>query len=179
MDVKSIVKKIFNKKTTPVIITVICTITAIAIFICSLNKVGVLRANKVKINFNDGAPLMESSVALSPMETWTGRAFIENTGKCSVYYRLYLKNIDGALSDKIELTVMIDGNIFYQGVASEFTINNAIVSEKEFNKGEKADVLLILFFNAETEDEGQSKDFRFEVQVDAVQTKNNPNKLFN
>ncbi len=179
MEIKKAFKKIFNKKTAPIFITAILTITAIIIFSCSLSKVGFFRANKVEICFNDGKELMESPISLSPGETWSKHASIENTGKSSIYYRFYLTEMEGALKDDIQLCVMVDGNVCYEGLANEFTVENAIISGDKLEKGEEVDLLIVAFLSNESIGNDENASFSFDIKVDAVQSKNNPNKVFN
>lgn len=179
MDFKKTINQIFNKKTAPIFITAILTITAIIIFSCSLNRVGFFRANNVEISFNDGKSLMEISTILSPGETWSKHASIENTGKGSVYYRFYLIDMEGELKDDIQLCVMLNGNVCFEGMATDFNVKNAVVCDEELKKGEKADILVVVFLSDDNSVNDKSANFSFNIKVDAVQSKNNPDKVFN
>lgn len=178
MDFKKTFKKIFNKKTAPIFITAILTIAAIIIFSCSLSRVGFFRSNKVEISFNEGTSLMESPASLSPGETWSKHTSIENTGKSSIYYRFYLDKLDGQLKDYIELCVMLNGNVCFEGLATEFNVKNAVVGEEALSKGEKVDILIVVFLSDDTVINDENAGFSFDIKVDAVQSKNNPDKIF-
>ncbi len=179
MDFKKTINRIFNKKTAPIFITAILTITAIILFSCSLNRVGFFRANKVEISFNDGKSLMESPAVLSPGETWSKHTFIENTGKSSVYYRFYLIDMEGDLKYDVQLCVMLNGNVCFEGLATDFNVKNAVVGEDVLSKGEKADILIVVFLSDDNSVNDKSVNFSFDIKVDAVQSKNNPKKVFN
>ena len=61
----------------------------------------------VKINLNDGKPIIEEHELLfEPGITVKKDFFIENQSTYDVYYKLYFGDIDGLLADVLEFSLM-------------------------------------------------------------------------
>ena len=74
----------------------------------------------VKINLNDGKPVIEEHEFLfEPGMTVKKDFFIENESTCDVYYKLYFDNVNGGLADVLQITVKDGDRTLYQGTAAE------------------------------------------------------------
>lgn len=133
----------------------------------------------VKINLNDDDPVIKAEEFLfEPGMTVIKEFFVENEGTIDVYYRLYFDNVEGEAADVLEITMKDGDQVLYQGKAAELTKENACLSEKVLGVGEKV-WLTITFRYPKTEDNDTQRQFMdFDICADAVQTKNNPDKLF-
>ena len=75
---------------------------------------------KVKINLNDGKPVIEEHEFLfEPGMTVKKDFFIENQSTWVVYYKLYFDNVAGGLADVLQITVKDGEKTLYKGTAAE------------------------------------------------------------
>ena len=97
-----------------------------------------------------------------------------------MYYKIYMLNLEGDLADKIYVTITPkdSDDILYEGLASELTRARVHAADDTLEIGEK--VYFTAYFHMPTTvgNEGQGLELGFDMGADAVQTKNNPNRLF-
>lgn len=134
----------------------------------------------VKINLNDGKPVIEEYEFLfEPGMTVKKDFFIENQSTWDVYYKLYFDDIEGGLVDVLEVTIKDGDIILYQGKANELTKANVGAANDILRLNERRELTVYFHFPEEAGNETQNLVLAFSMRADAVQTKNNPNKLFN
>lgn len=134
----------------------------------------------VQINLNDGKPLIEEHEFLfEPGATVKKDFFIENQSTWDVYYRLYFNDIEGGLADVIDITIQDGEKILYKGKASEITKENVVAADDVLKVNERRELTVYFYFPKEVGNDAQNMSLAFSLNADAVQTKNNPNKLFN
>ena len=82
-------------------------VSSYALFYDSVSvKENIFQTGIIDINLNDGKPVIEEDEFLfEPGMTVQKNFFIENNSNWAVYYRLYLDDIDGGLSDVLEITL--------------------------------------------------------------------------
>ncbi|MBR4059608.1 MAG: hypothetical protein IKK03_07190 [Lachnospiraceae bacterium] len=156
-------------------------VSSYALFYDSVSvKENIFQTGIIDINLNDGKPVIEEDEFLfEPGMTVRKNFFIENNSNWAVYYRLYLDDIDGGLSDVLEITLSDGAKILYQGTASELTKSNAGAADDLLEINEKRDLVMTIYFPKEAGNVVQDHSLYFNMYADAVQTKNNPNKEFN
>jgi hypothetical protein len=135
----------------------------------------------VKINLNDGKPIInEEKFLFEPGATLKRDFFIENLSTWEVYYKVYMLNLEGDLGDKIyvKITPKDSNDILYEGLASELTRARVHAADDTLEIGERAYFTAYFTMPKNVGNEGQGLELAFDVGADAVQTKNNPNKLF-
>lgn len=133
----------------------------------------------VKINLNDGKPIIEKHEFLfEPGMTVKKDFFIENQSTWDVYYKLYFDDIDGGLADVLEITVKDGDRTLYQGQANELTRANVGAANDVLKLNERRELTVYFHFPEEAGNSTQNLRLTFSMKADAVQTKNNPNKLF-
>lgn len=133
----------------------------------------------VKINLNDGKPIIEEHELLfEPGITVKKDFFIENQSADDVYYKLYFGDIDGLLADVLEITIMDGDRILYRGLIKELTKRNVGVVDEALKVNEKKNLTVCFHFPENVGNSAQNLYLSFSMNADAVQTKNNPNRVF-
>ncbi len=174
-----------EKKLTRGIITAI--VLAVCLCITTFALVGEMIAvensffstGMVKINLNDGNPVIEEHEFLfEPGMTVKKDFFIENQSTCDVYYKLYFDNVNGGLADVLQITVKDGEKTLYQGTAENLKRNAVAASDDVLKIGERRELTVYFHFPEEAGNSAQNQTLTFDICADAVQTKNNPNKVF-
>lgn len=133
----------------------------------------------VKINLNDGKPVIEEYEFLfEPGMTVEKDFFIENESTCDIYYKLYFDNVNGGLADVLQITVKNEEKTLYQGTAENLKRNAVAAADDVLKIGERQELTVYFYFPEEAGNSAQNLTLTFDMCADAVQTKNNPNKLF-
>lgn len=133
----------------------------------------------VKINLNDGKPVIEEHEFLfEPGMTVKKDFFIENQSTWDVYYKLYLDNVDGGLADVLEITVKDKDKVLYHGTAAELNRADVAAADDILKINERRELSVYFHFPEEAGNSAQNLMLTFDMCADAVQTKNNPNRLF-
>ncbi len=182
MKNNSITSKKLTASITAVIILAVCLcITTFALVWATVSVEGNLfHTGTVKINLNDGKPVIEEHEFLfEPGMTVKKDFFIENQSTWDVYYKLYFTDVDGGLADVLEITVQDGSKVLYQGLASDLTKENVGAADDILKLNERRILTVYFHFPEEAGNSTQNLVLTFSMKADAVQTKNNPNKLFN
>lgn len=133
----------------------------------------------VKINLNDGKPVIEEHEFLfEPGMTVKKDFFIENQSTWDVYYKLYFTDIEGGLANVLDVTVKDGEKVLYSGKAADLTRENVGAADDVLKLNERRELTVYFHFPEEAGNEAQDLVLTFSMSADAVQTKNNPNKLF-
>lgn len=133
----------------------------------------------VKINLNDGKPVIEEHEFLfEPGMTVKKDFFIENQSTWDVYYKLYFTDVEGGLANVLDITVKDGDRTLYQGKASDLTRENVGAADDVLRLNERRELTVYFHFPEEAGNRTQNLVLTFSMSADAVQTKNNPNKLF-
>lgn len=133
----------------------------------------------VKINLNDGKPVIEEHEFLfEPGMTVKKDFFLENESTWDVYYKLYFDNVNGGLADVLEITVQDGDRTLYQGTAAELNRTDVGTANDILRLNERRELTVCFHFPEEAGNSAQNLTLTFDMCADAVQTKNNPNKLF-
>lgn len=131
----------------------------------------------VRLNLNDNKPIIQEDL-FEPGITVQKEFFIQNESTISVYYKLYLENVDGDLADILDMTVLDGTEVLYQGKPSDLTKKHAISTDDVLEVNERRVLTVVFHYPENAGNEGKGKSLSFDVSVDAVQTKNNPDRLF-
>lgn len=137
------------------------------------------QTGQVKINLNDGKPVIEAhEVLFEPGMTVTKSFFIENLSTWDVYYKMYFRNVSGGLSDVLKIIIRDGSHVVFSGTPAELTRANVSASNDALQVGERRELTIDFYFPEEAGNSAQNLMLSFDMCADAVQTKNNPNKLF-
>lgn len=137
------------------------------------------RTGLVRINLNDGKPIItENEFLFEPGMTVKKDFFIENESTWDVYYRIYFENIEGGLADVLEITVKDGDKVLYNGMMSELVADSVQAADDTLKLHEKRVLSMYFHFPEDSGNFAQGMTLEFDVGAEAVQTKNNPHKLF-
>ena len=168
-----------------IVVLVIClAVTTFALAYASLDvDNNYFRTGRVRINLNDGLPVIrEDEFLFEPGMTVVKEFFIENNSTWDVYYRLYMDGVDGDLADVLEITILDGDKVVCTGTANELTRDRVAAAQDSLAIGERRTLSIRFYFPWESGNEYQNHgslyDLCFDLCADAVQTKNNPNRLF-
>lgn len=178
-----------NSTTSKKLTRSVVTIIALAICLCittfalvwatvSVNN-NLFHTGIIKLNLNDGKPVIEEHEFLfEPGMTVKKDFFIENQSTWDVYYKLYFDDIEGGLADVLKVTVKDGKKTLYEGKVYELTKSNVIAANDMLKLNERRELTVYFHFPEEETNSTQNLHLTFSMKADAVQTKNNPNKLF-
>ena len=174
-------KKLNSSVVTVFILAISLCITTFALVWATVSvENNLFHTGIVKINLNDGKPVIEEHEFLfEPGMTVKKDFFIENQSTWDVYYRLYFTDVEGGLADVLDITVKDGEKILYSGKASDLTRENVGPANDVLKLNERRNLTVYFHFPEEAGNSTQNLVLTFSMSADAVQTKNNPNKLFN
>ena len=174
-----------SKKLTGSILTVIllavclCISTFALIFSMVSVENNLFRTGTIDINLNDGKPIITADEFLfEPGMTVKKDFFIENDGTWDVYYKLYFENVSGGLSDVLQIRIQDGDRVLFEGTAESLSRKNVIAADDVLKIGERRTLTAYFHFPEETGNQAQDLTLSFDLCADAVQTKNNPDRVF-
>lgn len=137
------------------------------------------QTGSVKINLNDGKPVIEEREYLfEPGMTVEKKFFLENQSTWDVYYKIYFDNVEGGLADVLLVDILSGEQVLYSGKMSELSRGGVSAADDVLRLNERRELTLRLHFPKGSGNEAQDLTLAFDIKADAVQTKNNPDKLF-
>ena len=180
MDKSKTVRRLTGGIITIIILAICLTMTTFALVYASVKvENNVFAKGKVKINLNDGNPVIrEHEFLFEPGMTVKKDFFIENDSTTDVYYKLYLDNVSGGLADVLTVTVKDGEKTLYSGVAREMTRVDTLAADDVLKIGERRSLTVYFHFPENAGNAAQNLDLTFTLCADAVQVKNNPQKTF-
>ncbi len=173
-------KKLTASVTAVIILAVCLCITTFALVWATVSVEGNLfHTGTVKINLNDGKPVIEEHEFLfEPGMTVKKDFFIENQSTWDVYYKLYFTDVEGGLADVLDITVKDGDRILYQGLAGDLIKEKVGAADDILKLNERRNLTVYFHFPEGAGNSTQNLILTFSMKADAVQTKNNPGKLF-
>ena len=170
-----------SRKITACIISILVCILALALVSFALVRAQVeveentFQTGEIVINVNDGEPVItEDEYTFEPGMVVEKEFFIRNEGTWDAYYKLYLEDIKGDLSDVIIITIKDGDTVLAEGTADELTKEAAVTADDVLEEGEEKTLTLTLYYPKGSGNDTQENTLSFTVSADAVQTKNNP-----
>lgn len=137
------------------------------------------RTGSIQINLNDGKPVIqEHEFLFEPGMTVEKNFFVQNQSTWDVYYRLYFEDVEGGLADFLRITVLEGNRVLYEGTAASMTQDTVLAAEDMLRLNERRDLTIRFYFPPESGNAAQNLTLSFNLCAEAVQTKNNPYKLF-
>ncbi|GFI55439.1 hypothetical protein IMSAG013_00483 [Clostridiales bacterium] len=173
-------KKLTASVTAVVVLAVCLCITTFALVWATVSVEGNLfHTGTVKINLNDGRPVVEEHEFLfEPGMTVKKDFFIENQSTWDVYYKLYFADVEGGLANVLEITVKDGDKVLYSGKAANLTKENVGAADDVLKLNERRNLTVYFHFPEGVGNNTQNLVLTFSMKADAVQTKNNPNRVF-
>ena len=141
-------------------------------------ETNIFSSGYISINLNDGKPVIEEDeFAFEPGMTVEKSFFLKNNSSCDVYYKLYFEKIEGELAKALTISIKKGEKVLYEG--SVLDINkNVLAADDELAIGERRELTITFHFPSSLGNSLQDQELTFDLRADAVQTKNNPQKLF-
>lgn len=173
-------KKLMAGMVILIILTLCLCITTVALVIASLRvENNLFRTGLVDINLNDGKTIVEETgCTFEPGATVEREFFIENNSTFDVYYKIYFANVSGQLADVLKVSIKDGETVIYSGTANELSREAVIAAPDALKIGERKNLTVSFYFPPEAGNAAQNAAVAFDIGADAVQTKNNPNRLF-
>lgn len=178
------ISKTLKRLTGSVIVVVILSIClcitsfALVYSIVSVEN-NLFHTGTVQLNLNDGKPVIEEHEFLfEPGMTVEKNFFVENQSSWDVYYRLYFSDMEGGLTDVLEVSIRDGEKVLFQGKMSDLTRDKARATDDLLKLNERRDLTISFHFPEEAGNSAQLLHATFTIGADAVQTKNNPDKQF-
>ena len=138
----------------------------------------IFTTGEIKLSLQNGEPVFSGEEFMEPGMTISREFYVRNVGTGGAYYKLYFDNIQGELANYLEVTLMDGDNVLFEGMAYEFTEEAAILAEDELAVNEIKYYTIYVHLPKEAANEVQNLVFTFDLVGDAVQSKNNPDKIF-
>ena len=157
----------------------LCITTFMLVYSTVEVKSNLFQTGTIQINLNDGQPVItEHECLFEPGMTVEKEFFIENQGTWDVYYKLYFENIKGGLADVLDVEIRDDDRVLFQGKMSDLTKEKVGAADDILRLNERRDLRISFHFPETAGNKAQGLYVSFDMSADAVQTKNNPNRLF-
>ena len=173
-------KKLTASVVAIVILAVCLCITTLALIYSTVAvENNLFRTGEVKINLNDGKPVItEREYLFEPGMTVEKSFYIENQGTWDVYYKLYFDNVEGCLADVLDVEIRDGDTVLFGGKISDLTKEQVDTAEDVLKLNERRDLTISFHYPETAGNSTENQYLSFDLKADAVQTKNNPNRLF-
>ena len=137
------------------------------------------RTGYIKVDLNGGEPIIhEDEFLFEPGMTVVKDFYLENQSSWDVYYKMYFENVSGALAKTLGVTLKLGEKVLWEGLMSELTIDKVLAADDVLALNERKTFTVVFHFPEHSGNETQGTYLKFDLGVQAVQTKNNPYKLF-
>lgn len=137
-----------------------------------------LGTGELRVNLNDGKPLIREEDVIGPGMEIEKHFFIENLGNYDAWYQLYFENVQGDMADAVEVCVREGERILLQGRLSDLTAEKVSAIDDLLLPGERRTLTAAFRISEKYGNEIQKQSIRFQLGARAVQAKNNPAKDF-
>ena len=162
-----------------ILLVILCILTFSLVYSIVSVESNIFRTGSVSINLNDGKPIIEDEECkFGPGMSMEKEFFIENNSTYSVYYKLYFDNVEGGLADVLQVTIYSGDEILYQGTPAQLSRDKVLAADDELKIGEKRVLRIAFDFPLDAGNVEGEPILTFDLSADAVQTKNNPDRLF-
>lgn len=180
MQKNKTIKKLTTGVTTLVFMLVCLCVVTFAMTIIDVDvKNNIFNTGKVEINLNDGKPVIEEDeFTFEPGVTVIKEFFVENNSTWDVWYKIYFDNVQGELVDELEAAVYDGQTEVWRGNVKDLDKDGVAAAEESLAPGQKKILTLELHLPEVKNNSAQNLRMSFDVLSEAVQTKNNPDKLF-
>ena len=133
----------------------------------------------VSIELNDGKPVFDGSdLNIEPGYTIVRDFTVKNTGTADVYYRLYLENVEGILQEVLSFSIYEGDELLFSGSSDMLNRESPCESHTVLSAGETRTLTAVVKMADTAGNIYQTGGITFDMTADAVQSKNNPNKVF-
>lgn len=156
----------------------LCVTTAALVYAMVTADHNLFQTGTVEVNLNDGKPVIGADCLFEPGMTVEKAFFIENESTWDLYYKLYLDHVEGGLADVLEVSIRDGETILFSGKAADLTRDKVGAADDILNRHDRRELTISFHMPASAGNRAQDRFLHFDLRADAVQTKNNPHKLF-
>ncbi len=173
-------KKLTSSVAAVIVLAICLCITTFALVYSTVAvNNNLFQTGKIKIDLNGGQPVItEHEYLFEPGMTVEKPFYIENLGTWDVYYKLYFDNIEGSLADVLDVEIRDGDTVLFDGKIADLTKEKVGAAEDILKLNERRDLTISFHYPEKAGNSGQAQYLSFDLKADAVQTKNNPNRLF-
>ena len=163
-----------------IILSVCLTVTTAALAFLTVSvENNRFTTGTVSLNLNDGKPVITADEFLfEPGMTVVKDFFVQNQSSCDVYYRLYFNEVKGNLATVLEIKISEGDTVLWEGTAASLSKINVKAADDVLKLNERRNLSITFHFPEVSGNENQGHYLSFDLCAEAVQAKNNPNKLF-
>lgn len=168
-----------------IVLSICLCITTFALIYANVTiENNLFHTGTIEINLNGEKPVIEEDdFIFEPGMTVKKDFFVENESTCDVYYRIYLDEVSGGLSDILEITIKDNETVLWHGTAKELTRDKVEAApnklEEKTKDGAKKYLQIYFYYPPDEGNGGQGLDLAFKLCAEATQAENNPNAEFN
>ena len=139
----------------------------------------VFEMGTVKIELNGGKTVFDGTdMNVEPGHSLVREFTVANTGTADVYYRLYLENVTGSLQEALIFEIYDGTTLLFRGTASEWNRESPCEDGAVLPSGETRTLTAVVKMQESAGNAYQGGGITFDMTVDAVQAKNNPDAAF-
>lgn len=142
------------------------------------NPDGILGTGEMRVNLNDGKPLVTDKDVIGPGCDIEKTFFVENLGNYDAWYKVYFENPEGVLADVVEVCIRDGEKVLLEGKVSELTEKQVTPMEDRLAKGERKTLTITFHIPESYGNEIQKQSVTFRLSARAVQADSNPKKDF-
>lgn len=136
----------------------------------------------IDIDLNGGLPVVADLKDIEPGATYVREFYIRNnsTDEGGVYYKLYFEDISGIMANILDITIADrdSGEVLLSGKMNDLTEDRVLAFDDILEMGETRWFTVSFHYPIDGDNRGMGTELLFSLSADAVQTKNNPDKLF-
>lgn len=133
----------------------------------------------VDISLNEGKRIFDGDgIILEPGSSVKEDFTIKNESSVDVYYRIYLENVSGELTDSLIFQIYEGENLIYSGLAGDFNIDDPCIGVSPLKVDEVKNLSVVVKMAEDSGNEFQDSYIYFDITADAVQVRNNPDMMF-
>ena len=137
------------------------------------------QTGEIKLNLNDGKPVItEREYLFEPGMTVEKNFFVENQGTWDVYYKLYFDNVEGGLANVLDVEIRDGDTVLFGGKIADLTKEQVGTADDVLKLNERRDLTISFHYPEVAGNSTENQYLSFDLKADAVQTKNNPSRLF-
>ncbi len=163
-----------------IILVLMLAATTYALILSLVSADGnIFETGQVEIELNGGQTVFDGSdVNIAPGLSTEKSFTLENKGTADIYYRIYMENISGALQEVLTFEIYDQDKLLFSGKPKDLTKDSPCTSDTPLAPGEIKTLKAVVKMSEDADNTYQNGDITFDITVDAVQAKNNSNKVF-
>lgn len=141
-------------------------------------KDNVFRTGSVKIELNNNKKIFDENDVFIPGERISKTFTIKNLGTAPVYYKIFLENLDGTLSDCIIFNIYSNNSLLLTVSPGQLNENNPFLSQSALDSNQTDLYTIEAVLPEQTGNVYQDSYISFDFVAVAVQASNNGKAIF-